>query len=499
MDLTAAPLTALAAALDVELTVAETAARLEIDTKVGYAEVAALDVATVLALADAYGDALHATIAEEGLAVDLTGADFAARRAHLDPDAPHRLNVLVDKRLLLERVLGHDDARATVLWFFSTSVAQALTDLDAFGHDVWGEDVDAGRVVLIGDVDLHHTGPLLTVASGARPPRPPVPERAVLDRIARMRTGNPDLDVDTRLTPEHLRLTGQLGDTAVARLLARAYVELFLRYTANRVRRTASGAWAAEFRGGDSRVVVELPAAPPAGAAAAASALRQVLDWCYLRDEDGGQDRTAQRLRFTQVEVAHRLLMVPAPGRLAALLDTASGLWDALDGDYRVFIEERITEYFAEQRELEDLVRGVVQKFGEQAAALTKSLSDAMLAAVAALIGSAIAAAFKDPFDTGLFRVGVLTYTAYLVLAPGLYGLSAQYGQFAALGRSFAHDVDRFTALLGARKMTELRAGDRVRQAQDRFRFWFRVTVAGFAAVAGVACALAWSVPSIVA
>jgi hypothetical protein len=46
--------------------------------------------------------------------------------------------------------------------------------------------------------------------------------------------------------------------------------------------------------------------------------------------------------------------------------------------------------------------------------------------------------------------------------------------------------------------MTELRVGERVSGAKDRFRFWLHMTIAGFAAVAAVAGALAWFVPTLV-
>jgi hypothetical protein len=59
--------------------------------------------------------------------------------------------------------------------------------------------------------------------------------------------------------------------------------------------------------------------------------------------------------------------------------------------------------------QVETMVSETVVAFADRTAALTKSLTDTILAAVAVLIGSFIAAAFATPFNATLFRIGVLT------------------------------------------------------------------------------------------
>jgi hypothetical protein len=130
--------------------------------------------------------------------------------------------------------------------------------------------------------------------------------------------------------------------------------------------------------------------------------------------------------------------------------------------------------------------------------ALTKGLSDALLAAVAVLIGSAIAAAFKAPFNVELFRVGVVAYAGYVLIFPGLYGMSSQFGQFLETRKAFDHEQRRFNALIGEEK-TDTIIGERVAKAEQRYLRWFWLTVLGYVlAIAGAAFA-ALKVPSIVA
>src|ERR1035441_8688195 len=128
---------------------------------------------------------------------------------------------------------------------------------------------------------------------------------------------------------------------------------------------------------------------------------------------------------------------------------------------------------------------------------LAKNLSDTLLAAVAVLIGSAIAAAFKTPFNAALFRVGVIAYAGYVLVFPGLYGLGSQVGQFLEIGRTFEHERKRFNTLLNPEKTNQI-VENRVTSAKTRYWRWFGFTVVGYAIAMAGAMVAAIVVPSIV-
>jgi hypothetical protein len=94
-----------------------------------------------------------------------------------------------------------------------------------------------------------------------------------------------------------------------------------------------------------------------------------------------------------------------------------------------------------------------------------------MLAAVAALIGSFIAAAFANPFNATLFRVGMLTYAGYLAVFPGFLGLTSSNGQIAETTLSFEAQQKRFREALYPEKVSEI-VGDRVKNARKRYERW---------------------------
>jgi uncharacterized protein (DUF697 family) len=188
---------------------------------------------------------------------------------------------------------------------------------------------------------------------------------------------------------------------------------------------------------------------------------------------------------------------VPQTDRLVALVERITDVVAALDDQWRAFIEDRFGQYLDKERQLEGVVNDVVIAFAEKTTALAKGLSDTLLAAVAALIGSAIAAAFKEPFNAALFRVGVLVYAGYVLIFPGLYGLGSQVGQFLEISRNFEHDRKRFNTLLGTEKTNQI-VDDRVTRAKNRYWRWFGFTLAGYVIAIAGAIVAAIVVPSIV-
>jgi hypothetical protein len=120
-----------------------------------------------------------------------------------------------------------------------------------------------------------------------------------------------------------------------------------------------------------------------------------------------------------------------------------------------------------------------------------------MLAAVAILIGSFIAAAFSTPFNAALFRVGVLTYAAYVVLFPGAVGLLASASNFRGARSEFDTRIKRFNEMLFPEKVNDI-VGSRVADAQSRYHRWLGLVAAAYVAVAIAAGVAAAMIPHLV-
>lgn len=133
----------------------------------------------------------------------------------------------------------------------------------------------------------------------------------------------------------------------------------------------------------------------------------RAADWCYRRAGTAEPDWVSDRLPFIQTRVAQTLEPHPEEGRLAALAHAMPYLLEGIEWHWKAFIEGKVGEYLTGVQQVETTVADTVTSFADRSASLAKSLSDTILAAVAVLIGSFIAAAFKEPFDETLFRIGV--------------------------------------------------------------------------------------------
>ena len=518
-QLISAPLAAFLSALGLPAEAVETPHQLTISTAVPGQAVKNLDYGAAEPLLESYGTTVSAEFKIDGISFleikpGTTAGVFRQRQAGIEIGESYELQVGIDKRTLLDLVLGAEAARGSVHYFFATSVESLLAQgLDKLEAEIW-IDATESRRLLVGDTDLQRSGPAFHLVGGSNlgqqfPVLTPLSEPVLAD-IERMRGDRAeqiswDYQWVQRLTPVQLQLSGEPGGCRLEEMLAAGYVQLCLLYTCDRARRqrNAAGEWELrpEYQGGQVTVRVPVREAQPIAVpvtGAVADGFAGLVDWCYrLRDEGTTRDWAPDRLRFTQVRIAQVLEPVPETSRLVALVGQVGDVLKALDDQWRAFIEDRFTQYLEKEHELEKTVNEVVVSFGDKTAELVKGLSDTLLAAVAALIGSAIAAAFKAPFDATLFRVGVLTYAGYVLIFPGLYGLSAQVGQFRQIDESFEHERKRFETLLNPQRIGQIVDG-RTAKAKCRYWKWFWLTVLGYAIAIGAGIAAAAVVPSIV-
>ena len=519
MQLITAPLASFLSALGLPTEASEEAEWLSVSAEVSGQAIMDLDYSVVEQLMDGYGGSLTAELLRRDLPLleigpGMTPQAFQEKRANFAASNSYELQLRIDKPVLMDQVLGAEAARGSIHYFFATSVEGLFAQgLDEVEKTIWGDATEARRL-LIGDIDLQRSGPVFHIVGGANLGRPlaalPALPESVSASVERIRADREEqISWDhrwvQRLTPVQLQIDGDPGDSRLEQLFAAAYILLCLLYTCDRARRRegASGGWQAqpEYRGGQVTVRVPVREAQPIGAQMTSAVVRgfaDLVDWCYrLRDEGAASDWAADRLQFTQVRIAQVLEPVPETARLVTLIGQITDVAAALDDQWRAFIEDRFGQYLDKERQLESVVNDVVIAFGEKTTALAKSLSDTLLAAVAALIGSAIAAAFKTPFNAALFRVGVLAYAGYVLIFPGLYGLGSQVGQFLEISRNFEHERKRFNSLLGPEKTNQI-VDNRVKRAKKRYWRWFGFTVVGYAIAIAGAIVAAIVVPSIV-
>jgi hypothetical protein len=220
-------------------------------------------------------------------------------------------------------------------------------------------------------------------------------------------------------------------------------------------------------------------------------AVGKIASWAYEEQWSG------DRLRMAQALIAQSLSPLLQPVLARQLLANAPAIWHDLQWQWKNFIGKEIERYTTEERELENEVGETVEGFDSEVADMIKSLTTAMLGAVGALIGSLIAGAFKEPFNPLIFSTGVYAFLAYLVVFPGVYGMTHHLIRFHTLKRIFARRRDRFERIIDRQRVADI-VGKTISNGTCRFYCWFSATLAALLIVAILCFVAVAKVPALV-
>lgn len=512
------PLFGFAAALGIQrhdLSNVETPTRLAGTFAVSGSAVPAAVTSEVLdSLAAEYGDALRFAFRVGALDEFAFAGSYSAEAltqfvAEAGQTHTYDLLVELEKGPLVERVLEGEPPCGAVLYFTEDAVIAALrSGIGSVEKALWS-DSTRRLLILVLDHDLLFSGDSLSIVggvnldeAGGEAARPPVdPEMAA--RAARRRDDHIGWDTQfaTSLTPWHFYVE-KTGESATAPYVDAAFVLLAVLFTCDRARAIARPGGPAriqaEFRGREHVAFVPISEGEPLPEVSveARRAIHRLVGWCYQTKtgEPDSPDWLADRLPFVQMRVAQALEGRPEESRFRAYATSMPDIYEGANWQWRAFLEGRVSEYLDKVRQVEDTVADTVNQYAERTTGLAKSLADAMLAAVAALIGSFIAAAFKQPFDAGLFRIGLLTYAGYVFIFPGLLGLLSSKGHVSETKLSFEAQRKRFEEALYEDRVSEI-VGNRVHNAGRRYRRWMRGVAAGYVAVTIAAVVGAYVIP----
>ena len=153
--------------------------------------------------------------------------------------------------------------------------------------------------------------------------------------------------------------------------------------------------------------------------------------------------------------------------------------------------------YAQKAHELDVEVGSAISAFGERTAAVTKQVTDTMLAAVAAVIGSFIGAAFSDNFNEDIFVIGMYVYAGYVLAFPGVVGISSQVAQFVQARQHYAARRKRFSDVLSTPRVEAIE-GSRIKTAKRTFWLMIGLAILAYGGVAVGAHIAAEQIPDAV-
>lgn len=470
----------------------------------------------LLDFAETYGDAARLTIGTghlDELTLENGYFDEVARERLVSDaarvDATYRIVITVDKAQLAARLLAGAQGVLAHLFFFQqgldSHLARPPSDVE---RELW-EDPEKRLILIVLEEPTLMTGTCLSVVNAdpdaiAAEVAKPIPEGFRRMALRRNDYIGWDTSLATGLTPMHFERAEREAWKLGARLdrLALGLAAMFLCDRARDVRRPDGGSFTqAEFRGREHVAFVPIHWTPsqswdvePQGL----DAVLRVVAWCYEPiPEHRGTDMVADRLPLVQTRIAQLLESRPEQERLLIFGHVMPSIAEGVKWHWRSFIEGRVAEYLDHVRDLESVTGQTVERLAEDTSSVVKRLTETSLAAVAALIGSFIAATFRDPFQADLFRIGMLSYAGYVLLFPLGIGLSSSVGDARLAFSGFEAQRATLREVLGEDRVRDI-VGNRPESARRRFRFWAWMVAALYVVAISATAIAALIIPGLV-
>lgn len=363
--------------------------------------------------------------------------------------------------------------------------------------------LDELAVILVLDHDIHLRGDHLALFGGKyldqwREIKPVLETVPGLPQLAETRRNNILWDNGwiSRLAPPTLKIDEVIWgkEDPMFTALQLQLFNLLVLFTASRVA-SLNGDWTATYSSsrGTGDILLHAPARQKLEASLLnnVDTLYEIFVWAYF------SQWSHDRIAFVQGTFAEELMHGPREETGRLLFERAEMLKTSLQHRWDSFVGEQLHAYSKEEQALEDAVMEIVDTFTDRVVAMGKSISDAMLAAIAAALGSFVAAGFADgSFNALIFRVGMIAYSLYVLFFPFLYNMRTQWIQYKMLRDGIRGRMERLGEKLTRNRMDEI-AGTRIEQSERNFRLWFWLTVVIYVIVIVLGFAAAFLAPGI--
>ncbi|MFO7662903.1 MAG: hypothetical protein R6X18_09965 [Chloroflexota bacterium] len=396
----------------------------------------------------------------------------------------------------------------TYLYFYADAFKRALQEreLSRLEDTFWSGDPLSYTLFLLIDRDIRIKGPLLGVFGGrylgefeARL------NNAIDERVVpagQLPEKRPDVVIwehqyVSKLTPYQLMISvadDDITDKAICPALGIRFMNLALLYLAERSH-SEGNRTVSRFITPSSNIEIFHRSAADTFLNMEYCGLSQevadILEWTYASEWPA-----RERLRIVQMVMAHALRDIQVDDRYTTIVSKLSSINEAIQLNWKAFIEGEFENYIEQVQVLETYVAKVIEAYSEQISEMVKSLSDTMLAAVAVLVGSMIAALFKDEFNAQVFMFGMLAYAGYVFVFPLLYNMISQWNRYQAAKESFETRKGRYETRL-SNAYVERIVGSEVSNAEKRFKVWFRLTVFLYMLIIILTVAATYFVPTL--
>ena len=221
--------------------------------------------------------------------------------------------------------------------------------------------------------------------------------------------------------------------------------------------------------------------------------LSKLLDWSY-----NPQWKVSDRLPILQIAVVEALKGLPESQKYQYLLGNSETIYDNVEWHWKAFFEGRISAYTDQIQDLENFINQTVNSYSDQISAVVKGLTDTVLAAVGVVLGSFVAALFKEPFNAAVFRIGMSTYAVYVLLFPLIYNMVNKWGNYRTGEIEFNSRISRLKHYLPGDIVDSIVEDSQVDEKSHAYKVWFSISAGIYLLLVILAIVAAIMVPKLI-
>jgi len=478
-------------------------------------EALTLDLGLLQELSDAYNDSLEFVIRSGELEVfrlhpGMTEQDLISLRRDSDGASTVQVHFRIRKSRLAELCYTElfnfiEGQKIFHLYFFKDRLVAYLkgSTFESLENSIWRSQKDATVIIILPHDNICLAGQRLLVWGGN------YLEQADLQQIERLENQRINRAYSvcrenlkwqdawlSFLTPWHLYVKDQDSKSPkeIRTALADHFLNSFLLYSADftfslkkdgkdvRISRYATQEQNLEI----THQIAELPDK----LLEKQKDLLSILNWIY-----DPQWSVGDRLTLAQQNIVDMIYQYKEEDRFQALFQKAEDIKKNIDWHWETFTNKKIDAYFGVVKDYEDYLNQVAQGFSTDITNIQKSLSETLIAAIAVVIGSFIAALFQDTFNPFVFQVGLIVYAVYVLGVPLLYNMILRWKEYQSYQVQRDARQKRLRESLPDSKIKEIWDSWQIDTISNRFKCVFRITVVIYILVILLLVLAAWLVP----
>ena len=400
----------------------------------------------------------------------------------------YRLDFIIDKKKLLENIIGVSALNSEIyLYLFPETLKNVFkSNLKDIENAFWKTNIENKKIVLLPDIDIKITGDYLNIIGGK-----------FLNKIGNIDAHIPSYNLEVlqkiyieakeslnwqsiwieKITPYHLLVKStEKDDYKIKETILSRYVNLFFLYTADKTREKNDQYQSTYYNSKYSQKIdwfknSEIDEKCFTDFESFIN-LNKIFKWIYQNNF-----QPSERLPLIQILISKTFRNNDSSLVKHQVLEKARFLYLDLESEWKNILENKIAEFSEEKEKIQNEIIILSNNYSTQINEFTSELSKTALAFVGVLLGSFIAALFKNDFNIAFFKIGIKIYFFYIIIFPLFYNMSQQWSRFSNQQENFDNTIIFLKSKISLNKDFEDNTKKSINKTKLTFKIWFIITL----------------------